>query len=82
MGCRLAQGYSELEAVLGLAPGASRAWCSLATSVVLLLGSAACARCQNCRTDACVVMQPIHPRVPEADSPGQVAWLCCLPSAL
>lgn len=43
-------------------------------SVMLVLSSVACAQCQNCRTDKCVVIWPIHPQVLEADSPGRVAW--------
>lgn len=43
-------------------------------SIMLVLGSVACVPCQNCRTDKCVVIWPIHPQVLEADSPGTVAW--------
>lgn len=40
-------------------------------SIMLVLSSVACAQCQNCRTDKCVVIWPIHPQVLEADSPWE-----------
>ena len=44
--------------------------------IMLVLGLVACAQCQNCRTDKCVVIWPIHRQVLVADSPGRVAWPC------